>query len=91
MKKLITICALVVALGSMSFAQNRWNFAGYFPDSTQAKKASGIHGLAVDPAGRIWAQWFGRTDSVETTPGVLGALWQSTSTTRMVLKPRSHL
>lgn len=65
MKKLITICALVVALGSMSFAQNRWNFAGYFPDSTFVKKATGVHGLAVDPDGKIWVQWYGRTDSIQ--------------------------
>ena len=64
MNKLITICALVIALGSMSFGQNRWNFAGYFPDSTFAKKATGVHGIAVDPAGKIWVQWYGRTDSL---------------------------
>jgi hypothetical protein len=69
MKKLTTIFALTIALSAISLAQNRWNFAGYFPDSTQAKKGSGIHGLAVDPAGKVWAQWFARTDSIDTGGG----------------------
>lgn len=76
MKQLATLFALALALVGASFGQNRWNFAGHFPDSTQAKKGSGIHGLAVDPAGKIWAQWFGRTDSVQlpnaTFAGTLG-------------------
>ncbi len=65
MKKLATLFVLIVALSVMSFAQNRWNFAGYFPDSTFAKRGSGVHGLAVDPAGKIWVQWFGNTDSIQ--------------------------
>jgi hypothetical protein len=68
MKQLVTLFA-ILALSSMSIAQNRWNFAGYFPDSTQARKGSGVHGLAVDPDGKIWAQWFGRTDSVALPGG----------------------
>jgi hypothetical protein len=66
MKKIFTLFALMVVFGAMSFGQNRWNFAGYFPDSTFAKKATGVHGLAVDPAGKIWVQWYGRTDSIFT-------------------------
>ncbi len=69
MKHLATLFALALALVGTSFGQNRWNFAGYFPDSTQGKKGSGMHGLAVDPAGKVWAQWFGRTDSVPLAGG----------------------
>ncbi len=69
MKKLATLAALTIALAAMGFAQNRWNFAGYFPDSTFAKKATGVHGIAVDPAGKVWVGWFGRSDSVLTSGG----------------------
>jgi hypothetical protein len=63
MKKIVTMLFALTLVYSVA-AQAQWTFAGYFPDSTFAKKASGIHGLAVDPAGKIWAQWYGRTDSL---------------------------
>lgn len=69
MKQLITIVVLMIALSAMSFGQNTWNFAGYFPDSTFAKKATGVHGIAVDPAGKIWVQWYNRTDSIQNANG----------------------
>ncbi len=69
MKKLATLFVLTLVLCTMSVGQNRWNFAGYFPDSTFAKKATGMHGIAVDPAGKVWVQWFGRTDSIQNANG----------------------
>lgn len=69
MRKLFALVVLVLALMSLSHAQ--WNFAGYFPDSTFAKKATGVHGIAVDPAGKVWVQWYGRTDSLPD-PGAGG-------------------
>ena len=74
MKKIITVCTLMIVFGATSFGQNRWNFAGYFPDSLSTKKATGVHGLAVDPAGKLWIQYFGRTDSLPD-PGAGGAFF----------------
>ena len=69
MKKIATLVVLVVAFAAAGFGQNRWNFAGYWPDSTFAKKATGAHGVAVDPAGKVWMQFFGRTDSIQNANG----------------------
>jgi hypothetical protein len=68
MKKIVTTLFVLTLLFS-AVGQAQWTFAGYFPDSTFAKKATGVHGLAVDPAGKIWVQWFGRTDSIQNANG----------------------
>ncbi|MEK9137793.1 MAG: T9SS type A sorting domain-containing protein, partial [Bacteroidota bacterium] len=47
----------------------QWTFGGYFPDSRFAMKGSGVHGIAVDPAGKILVQWYGRTDSIQIPGG----------------------
>lgn len=69
MKRLAVLAFLLAGLSTWAFGQ--WNFAGYFPDSTFAKKATGVHGIAVDPAGKVWVQWYGRTDSLPD-PGAGG-------------------
>ncbi len=72
MNKLVTLFALVFMASATGLAQ--WNFAGYFPDSIFTKKNSGIHGIAVDPDGKVWAQWFGNTDSL-ADPGAGGTMF----------------
>jgi len=67
-----------LALLSSAVGQAQWNFAGYFPDSTFAKKATGVHGIAVDPDGKIWVQWFGRTDSLPDPNSVPPGLFYGT-------------
>jgi len=77
MKKIVTTLFVLTLLYS-AVGQAQWNFAGYFPDSTFAKKATGVHGIAVDPLGKIWVQWFGRTDSLPDPNSVPPGLFYGT-------------
>ncbi|HRR19497.1 MAG TPA: T9SS type A sorting domain-containing protein [Ignavibacteriales bacterium] len=75
MKKLFAVLLLTVILGS-AFAQDstivgNWKFSGIFPDTAGGKINNemyflkrGIHGLAVDPDGKIWIQPYYATDSI---------------------------
>ena len=66
MSKWVTASLLVIALLATS-SQAQWKYVGSFPND-DFKGNSGGHGLAVDPDGKIWFQFFGPTDSV-VTPG----------------------
>jgi len=61
MNKLLTIIFALALLGSLASAQ--WTYQGSFPSDAWVGN-SGAHGLAVDPAGKVWMQFFGNTDSI---------------------------
>jgi hypothetical protein len=70
MKKLISLFAIVlfVAMGS-AYAQG-WTYLGAFPDDN-FKGSTGGHGVAVDPDGKVWCEFYGTTDSLFN-----GTAWQ---------------
>ncbi|GMQ81365.1 MAG: hypothetical protein BMS9Abin05_0796 [Rhodothermia bacterium] len=45
-------------------ASAQWVFDGAFPDNVD-RQFSSVHGVAVDPDGKIWVQPFSATDSVQ--------------------------
>ena len=55
---LLTLCAAV-----MGFGQTTWQFVKVFPD-TNISFNTGIHGLTVDPDGKVWAQAYGTTGKI---------------------------
>jgi hypothetical protein len=55
---ILTLCLAVTALG----AGTKWQFVKVFPDTTIAF-GTGVHGLTVDPAGKIWVGPSGRTNN----------------------------
>src|SRR5574338_191733 len=63
MKKLISLFAVVffVAMGS-SFAQT-WVYEGAFPNDTFTG-STGAHGVAVDPDGKVWCEFYGNTETI---------------------------
>lgn len=67
MKKILTTLVLLVLLSVPALAQG-WTALGNFPNDTILKKGSGLHGIAVDPYGRVWVQLFGATDTLQVTP-----------------------
>ncbi|HET6273426.1 MAG TPA: T9SS type A sorting domain-containing protein [Bacteroidota bacterium] len=60
-KTLTTLFALALLCSTVSLAQ--WTYRGSFPNDN-LRGTSGAHGLAVDPAGKIWIQFFGNSDSI---------------------------
>lgn len=58
---LLTLATLVLAVPAS--AQD-WQFANVFPPDTLETDGNGMHGIAVDPDGKVWMQPFGATDSV---------------------------
>lgn len=58
-KRFYSILVLLVLLAATGYSQ--WVYKGVFPDSSiVATKMTGqIHGMAVDPAGKIWVMDFG--------------------------------
>lgn len=72
--RILQLLVVVLALSAFALAQTtRYNyqFAGAFPD-TNMKGASGAHGVAVDPEGKVWIQLFTGTgkDSIDVGGGV---------------------
>ena len=64
MKKLISLFAIVLFLG-MGSTYAQWTFEGNFPnDSFMFPTTTGGHGVAVDPDGKVWCQFYGTSDSV---------------------------
>ncbi|MBX2976788.1 MAG: T9SS type A sorting domain-containing protein [Ignavibacteriaceae bacterium] len=53
-KRFFGVLTLLVLLTATGYSQ--WQFAGVFPDSSDAaiRHTGNIHGLAVDPAGKVW-------------------------------------
>jgi len=64
---ILTICCAVVGLGA-----TKWQFVKVFPDTTIAF-GTGVHGIAVDKANKIWVGPAGRTnlDSLSTGRAVV--------------------
>ncbi|MBA4251676.1 MAG: hypothetical protein C0425_08605 [Chlorobiaceae bacterium] len=58
MKRFFVTLFFVTIMGTMTFAQG-WRFISHFPDTNLSKGASGVHGLAVDPEGKLWVQFHG--------------------------------
>ncbi|MGB3541552.1 T9SS type A sorting domain-containing protein [Rubrivirga sp.] len=46
-------------------ASAQWSFDTVFPVDTLETDGNGMHGVAVDPDGKVWLQTFGATDSLE--------------------------
>ncbi len=68
MSKFFTTLFLLLLSATVVFSQH-WEYAGPFPNADFKGNSAG-HGIAVDPDGKIWFQFFGATDSIETAPGV---------------------
>jgi hypothetical protein len=56
---ILTLCFAVVGFGQAK----KWQFAKVFPD-TNFKPNTGVHGIAVDKAGKIWIAPYGTVDSI---------------------------
>ncbi|MDZ7407973.1 MAG: hypothetical protein ONB51_01905, partial [candidate division KSB1 bacterium] len=67
MSKWLSALVVVLALAATS-SQAQWKFAGNFPNDN-FKGSSGGHGIAVDPDGKVWVQFFGVSDSITTAAG----------------------
>jgi hypothetical protein len=63
MKRLLLLTLAALLLPSVAFAQ--WDFEAVFPPDTLTTDGNGLHGVAVDPDGKVWLQTFGATDSVD--------------------------
>jgi hypothetical protein len=63
MRVILTILVLTMLVAAVATAQLQWNYAGPFPNET-LRGTSGAHGLATDPEGKIWVQFFGNSDSI---------------------------
>jgi len=61
MNKLLTIIFALILLASLATAQ--WTYQGSFPSDAWAN-GTGAHGIAVDPAGKVWFQFFGNSDTI---------------------------
>jgi hypothetical protein len=64
MKKLLTVILVLTLIVTVQAFSAGWQFAKVFPD-TNFKPTAGVHGLAVDKAGKVWVQPFGNTDSIK--------------------------
>lgn len=68
MKRLLPLFLLAMLLLPAT-AMAQWDFDGVFPPDTLQTDGNGMHGVAVDPDGKVWLQTFGATDSVDV-PGL---------------------
>ncbi len=64
MKQLLLLALATLVMAVPASAQS-WQFANVFPPDTLETDGNGMHGIAVDPDGKVWMQPFGATDSVE--------------------------
>jgi hypothetical protein len=68
MKKLFTATLLLLCIAAVqSFGATKWQFVKIWPDTNLINPrldGLGLHGIAVDPNGRIWFQYYGTSDSV---------------------------
>ncbi len=63
MKRSLLFVFALLLLPSVASAQ--WDYAGTFPpDTLLGIDGNAMHGVAVDPDGKVWLQPYGRTDSV---------------------------
>jgi len=62
MKKLVMMALALIFLAGVANAG--WRFDKVFPDTTRAKVNTGTHGIALDPAGNVWVQPWGKNDSI---------------------------
>ena len=66
MKKVFTaVLMLTLCFAAAGFGQaKKWQFLKVFPDTTRTFSTTGVHGLSVDPEGKVWIGGFGASDSV---------------------------
>jgi len=65
MKKFFATVLVLFFLAGIALSQQyKYTFVKAFPDTIRAKGNTGIHGLAVDPEGKVWMQFYGATDSI---------------------------
>lgn len=65
MRKLLLLACLLLMLPAVASAQATWKYAGTFPsDTLKGLDGNALHGIAVDPDGKVWIQPYGRTDSI---------------------------
>lgn len=69
MKKIFSLVTFMVLVFFGTIYSQGWTPLGAFPDAN-FKGNTGAHGVAVDPDGKIWAGFFGVTDSIDTGGGV---------------------
>lgn len=62
MRKTLLLTLVVLCLPAVAMAQ--WEFQNVYPTQEELQFSS-AHGIAVDPDGKVWVQYFGATDSVQ--------------------------
>ncbi len=63
MKRVLTALLSLMLLASIQSFAGSWTYSKVFPD-TSFKAPTGVHGIAVDKAGKVWIAPFGKTDSI---------------------------
>lgn len=61
---LLFALALSMAAATATAQNGTYVFQGTFPDPAIETDGNGMHGVAVDPDGKVWFESFGATDSV---------------------------
>jgi hypothetical protein len=65
MKKIFSLITVMVLVFFGTIYSQGWTSMGAFPDASFMRAGSlGGHGVAVDPDGKVWCQFYGATDSV---------------------------
>lgn len=65
MRKTLLTLTILLSLPLVASAQSVWDFVGTFPPDTLSVDGNGVHGLAVDPDGKVWVQPYGGLVSIE--------------------------
>ncbi len=59
MKAVYTVLLMTLVLASAAFSQSyTWQHMGKFPPSADTLHGPGVHGIAVDPDGKVWIQHY---------------------------------
>lgn len=67
--QLLLLLALLVAVPLAKAQTNTWNYASIFP--TDTLKVGNVHGLAVDPDGKVWIQSYYSSEPFEFADTVI--------------------
>jgi hypothetical protein len=61
MKAVYTVLLMTLVLAAAAFSQSyTWQHMGKFPPSADTLHGPGVHGIAVDPDGKVWIQHYYR-------------------------------
>ena len=74
MKKFYSVVTLLLLISVAAMSQTHvtkynYKFDKSFPD-TSWKKSLGAHAIAVDPAGKVWFNYYNASDSIQNSSGV---------------------